>query len=470
MRKTDVTVREAELFLVEMPPARATLKFGASTRSSDKPSKPQRGFIPHVRVRVENGAGRSAVGWGAIPIGVAWSWPRSDASEQARSDAIVHLMREFCRLATDTNPSGHPLDVFGDLESELASLSRKACAAVGLNEDMPYLAALISLSPLDAAIHDAFGMANGIDTYDGYGPDFMPDLSRYLGSQFRGRYLGQYLQPAYKPWIPVFHLVGGADKLRRSEVDESDPQDGLPNSLDDWIEHDRLICLKVKLCGTDLEWDLERTLAVEQVAREVQSRLGIGELHLSTDMNEQAESPEYVVEFLHKLRERRPSAFDALLYVEQPTERDLNRRRLDMSPITALKPVIVDESLMTVEDFDLTLELNWTGIALKTCKCHSHALLCAAKAEEQGVPYMVQDLTNTGLSLIHSVGLAARLDTMMGVEANSRQFRPAWSEPEARVHPHTLWPVEGRVSTETFGKVGLGYRIEEIDRSVFREA
>ncbi|MGI6206725.1 MAG: enolase C-terminal domain-like protein [Anaerolineae bacterium] len=468
MRKTDITVKEAELHLVEMPPARATLKFGAATRSSDKPARPQRAFLPHVRVRVENGAGQSAVGWGAIGIGVAWSWPKSEAGEQIRSDAMRQLMQEFCQEATRSNPSGHPLDIFHDLEAELPALSRKACAAVGLAEDMPYLASLISLCPLDAAIHDAFGVVNGIDTYDGYGPDHMSDLSRYLGPQFKGKYLSQYLQPAYKPWIPVFHLVGGADKLLRSEVDESDPQDGLPNSLDEWIEHDRLICLKVKLCGTDLAWDLERTLAVEAVARETQERLGIRELHLTTDMNEQAESPEYVVEFLHKLRERRPSAFEALLYVEQPTERDLNLHRFDMSPIAAMKPVIVDESLMTTADFDLAMELGWTGVALKTCKCQSHALLCAAKAEDRGVPYMVQDLTNPGLALIHSVGLAARLDTMMGVEANSRQFRPAWSEPEAAVHPHTLWPVEGRVSTETFGKLGLGYRIEEIDRPVFR--
>jgi len=468
MRPTDITIREAGLFLVEMPPARATLKFGAATKSDAKPAAPRPGFIPHVRVRLENGAGRSAFGWGAIPIGVQWSWPLSQATDQIRSDAMVQLMREFCRLATDTQPAGHPLDVFHDLESELSALSRQAVAAVGLDEAMPYLASLISLSPLDAAIHDGFGVVNGIDTYAGYGPDHLGDLERYLGPAFAGKYLSQYLRPTYRPWIPVFHLVGGADRLLRCEVDESDPQDGVPNSLDHWIEQDGLICIKIKLTGTDLAWDLDRALAVEAVARETQARLGITELHLTTDMNEQAPGPDYIVEFLHKLRERRPSAYDALLYVEQPTERDLSAHRFDMRPIAALKPVIADESLMTIADFDLALELGWSGVALKTCKCHSHAVLCVAKAEAAGAPYMVQDLTNTGLGLIHSVGLAARSNTMMGVEANSRQFRPAWNAPEAEVHPHTFQPVKGRVSTETYGAVGLGYRIEEIGRPVFR--
>ncbi len=468
MRPSDITVKEAELHLVEMPPARATLKFGAATRSSDKPDLRRGGFIPHVRVRLENGSGRSAIGWGAIPIGVAWSWPISEATDEIRSEAMVQLMREFCRLATETHPSGHPLEVFHDLESELAALSRKACAAVGLDEAMPYLASLISLSPLDAAIHDGFGNVNGMDTYAGYGAEFMGDLEHHLGPAFQGKYLSQYLRPAYRPWIPVFHLVGGADKLLRSEVEESDPRDGIPNSLDAWIEQDRLFCLKVKLSGTDLQWDLERTLAVEAVAREVQGQQGISELHLTTDMNEQAPGPDYIVEFLHRLRERRPSAFEALLYVEQPTERDLSRHRFDMRPIAALKPVIADESLMTISDFDLALELGWTGVALKTCKCHSHAVLCVAKAEAVGAPYMVQDLTNTGLGLIHSVGLAARSNTMMGVEANSRQFRPAWNQPEAKVHPHTFQPVDGQVSTETFGDTGLGYRVSEIDREAFR--
>jgi len=469
MRPTDIRILEAQCYLVPVPAARAELKFGMATRTAQpNTNRPSRAFLPHIRVAVENRAGQKGEGWGAIPVGVAWSWPRSNFTSDQRADAMIRLTHELCRLVSGVREHAHPLDIFQDLESELDTQARLVCADLGIEEDMPRLASLISLSPVDAAIHDAYGNVNGFCAYDGYSPETMDDLSRYLGPEFRGCYLSDYIRPEYKPWIPVFHLVGGQDKLRRTEVTDADPQDGLPNSLDDWIVHDRLRCLKVKLCGTDLDWDLARVLDVEEVARCTQQKLGIHELHMSVDMNEQCADPEYVVEFLRKLREQRPSAYEALLYVEQPTERDLNLHRFDMSQVATLKPVIVDESLMSVEDFDLAMELNWSGVALKTCKSHSHALLCAAKAEAAGVPYMVQDLTNIGISLIHSVGLAARLNTMMGVEANSRQFRPAANEPEAAVHPHAFQPVEGKVSTETFGATGLGYRIDEIDRGVFR--
>ena len=90
-------------------------------------------------------------------------------------------------------------------------------------------------------------------------------VSGYLGQRFAGRYLAEFVREACKPSLPVFHLVGGLAKLRRSEMDEADPQDGLPSSLDEWILHDGLRCLKVKLRGNDLQWDLERLLEVGRV-------------------------------------------------------------------------------------------------------------------------------------------------------------------------------------------------------------
>jgi len=455
--RSDVRILEARPYF-SLERARAPLKFGGVVVEA--------ATFAHVRVRVESGYGRVADGWGAVPLSDFWGWPSKAVAHDQRDTAMRLLVQECCALAAQHGRFGHPVDIFQDLESELAALAAKVSAGLSLPERIPYLAALICLSLVDAALHDGFGLANGICTYDGYGPDFMSDLGRYLGPGFRGAHLNQFIGSSYKPWLPIFHLVGGLDKLRRDEVSESDPQDGLPNSLDEWIAHDGLRCLKVKLVGKDLAWDLQRLLEVEAVAREAQAKLGIGELYLSADTNEQCESPGYMVELLCRLREARPSAYQALLYVEQPTERDLNAHRFDMSPIAALKPVIIDESLMTLEDFELAMQLNWSGIALKTCKCHTHALLFAAKATQAGVPYTVQDLTNIGVSLVHSLGLAARLNTMMGVEANSRQYFPASNAPEAAIHPNAFQPVHGQVSTLTFGPTGLGYRTGEIARDV----
>jgi hypothetical protein len=117
---------------------------------------------------------------------------------------------------------------------------------------------------------------------------------------------------------------------------------------------------------------------------------------------------------------------------------------------------------------DLALGLGWSGIALKTCKCQSIELLLAAKAHAKGIPYTIQDLTNPGLALLHSAGLAARLRPMMGFEANSRQFFPDASVAEREVHPGIFTVRDGLIRTDSLRGSGLGYQVERMSRPIFR--
>lgn len=357
----------------------------------------------------------------------------------------------------------HPVDLFFTLEPELERLNAEPCALLEAGLGQPLLGALVCASPVDAALHDAFGNVNGIDSYQGYGPEFMGDLSRYLGPRYRGRYISEYLREAYLPEVPIFHLVGGLDKLTQAEKDDSDPQDGEPVSLDEWIARDGVFCLKVKLRGNDLDWDLERTLTVFRVGTQELARRGQTELHLTADTNEQCESPDYLIEYCRRLRESSPECFDRLLYLEQPTDRDLENHRHDMHELSRLKPVILDESLTSLESLELGLALGWSGLALKTCKGHSMDLVLAAKAKEEGIPYALQDLTNPSLALIHSVGMGARLYTMKGLEANSRQFFPAATPPgEQRVHAGLFRLHNGMAATASLQGTGLGYQMEKV--------
>ncbi len=455
---SDIRVISATPYFIETV-ARTPLKFGAVVVES--------GDYAQVRVEVETRGGARGVGWGGMFVMDFWAFPDPAAPHPLKLQAMKELTRRYCRLVSEHGRFGHPIDLYLETEEGLREAAAQVGEGLGLPVPMPFLAALVCASPTDAAIHDAFGVVNGISTYDGYGPDFMEhDLSRYLGQEFRGRFLADYLKDHYEPRVPVFHLVGGLDKLRAEEIDDTDPQDGLPVSLDQWIARDGLFCLKVKLRGNDLEWDLNRMLEVAAVARETRARIGDHPLYFTADTNEMCETPEYIVEFLHRLQERDPRTYDDLLYVEQPTERDLAARRLDMRPIAALKPVLVDESLTGLADMDLALELGWSGLALKACKCQSVELLLAARAKHLGVPYAIQDLTNPALALLQSVGMTARLYPIMGVEANATQFFPSASEPEAAVHPGIFRRREGMLDTRTLQGPGLGYQIGWINREL----
>jgi L-alanine-DL-glutamate epimerase-like enolase superfamily enzyme len=291
-------------------------------------------------------------------------------------------------------------------------------------------------------------------------------LSRYGGDLLKGKYPADFLRKEMPPTIPAFHLVGGLDKLRESEITDDDPKDGRPVSLDQWIRFEHLHCLKVKLKGTDLDWDVARTLEVVNIAREEHQKLGLEGLSFSADTNEQCEHPDYIIEMVAKIKEADATAERDLLYIEQPTARDLRKDMHDMRPLAKVKPVIIDESLMTLDDFNLAMELGWSGIALKACKCHSGALVFAALAEVQGIDYTVQDLTNPGISLIQSVTLAGHLNPLMGVETNSRQFFPGANIPEAKVHPGLYRLNDGAVDTTTIRGPGFGFRWDEIERDL----
>ncbi|MFH1612486.1 MAG: enolase C-terminal domain-like protein [bacterium] len=423
----------------------------------------------HVRAKVENQDGKIAYGWGSIFLSDTWAFPTKDISHEIKDKAMKDAVIEISKLTENYKNYSHPIDIFLEIKKHFVQINKAITSKYSLIEEFPFLASLVCASPIDAALHDAFGNVNKISSYDGYGPEFMEkDLSYYLGNNYKGEYISNYLKKDYCEKVPVFHLVGGLDKLRETEINDKDPKDGIPVTLDQWIKRDGLICLKIKLQGNNLKWDLDRTCEVVSIAHEIQSQYGKNELYFSADTNEQCEHPDYIVEYLMKLKDLSPIAFKELLYVEQPTERDLRAHKYDMRKIGNLKPVIIDESLIGMEDFDLAIELGWSGIALKTCKGHSTALLYAVKSEKLKIPYTIQDLTNPGLSLIHSVGLGARLNPMKGVESNSSQFFPKTSDPETKIHPNIFIRKDGCVQTNSIQGYGLGFQVDKIERNCFQ--
>ena len=79
----------------------------------------------------------------------------------------------------------------------------------------------------------------------------------------------------------------------------------------------------------------------------------------------------------------------------------------------------MDESAHDWKLVRLGQSLGWTGVALKTCKTQTGALLSACWAKAHGMTLMVQDLTNPRLAMIPHVQLAAHIGTIMGVECNA---------------------------------------------------
>jgi L-alanine-DL-glutamate epimerase-like enolase superfamily enzyme len=442
---------------------RVPLKFGPETLTSV--------ICARVAMTVTDGWGKQAQGWGETPLSVQWTWP-SSLSYQERCDAMQAFCRKLVSAWSDLVADGHPIELgyhFTEsvLPSLLISLNVERGAGV---EPMPWLAALVCSSAFDIALHDAYGQLLGRPVYSTYGPEFMDvDLARFLepapgsGVSFAGKYPADYLQSSSSK-LPAWHLVGGKDLLDASELTGDEPDDGYPVLLRDWIDRDGLTCLKVKLRGNDAEWDYDRLVKVGRIAIEKDV------LWLTTDFNCTVTDPAYVNEILDRLMKDHPRIHQMILYVEQPFPYDLEANQIDVHSVSARKPLFMDESAHDWKLIRLGRQLGWTGVALKTCKTQTGALLNLCWAKAHGMTLMVQDLTNPMLAQIPHVLLAAHAGTIMGVETNAMQFYPAASAPEQAVHPGLYRRREGQVDLSTVRGPGFGYRVDEIKRQLPEKA
>ncbi len=423
-----------------------------------------KGNVGHVYGSKQSG--KVGYGFGSMPLGNVWAWPSKVAGYEHTLEAMKRAASQVAAVYSWCVMRGHPIQLTHHLERHSRSMADQVMAyppdpALRNMSNkpsippcpMPLLAAYVVASAFDAALHDAYGKAFGLNCYHTYGPPFFDDdLGDYLGDEFRGERLHNYISREPQPSLPLYHLVGALDPLTPAEVKEP-VNDGLPEHLGEWITRDGLTHLKIKLNGDDVGWDVARILGVDRIATATADR----PFRYSLDFNERCQHVEYLLDVLNRVKADAPAAFARTQYVEQPTARDLKANPANrMHKAAELLPVVIDESLLDLETLYLAREQGYTGVAFKACKGQTQSLLLAAAAQKFGLFRCVQDLTCPGASLIHSAGLAAHIPGVAAIEANSRQYCPAANEPWEKRFPGVFAVRDGRMNTSVLVGPGLG--------------
>ncbi len=449
-KPTDVTVKEVKVSF-EPVQYRTPLKFGGRVVSSS--------YLINADVTVEARNGKHATGHGSMPVGNVWAWPSATLEPPQTESLMKAFAEEVVELFNSYPGYGHPLEIEFEVSAEYDHQAHRVAEGMGFQETLPPLAQLVAASPVDAALHDAYGRMLKLNSFNALSKEFCNrDLSEFLDEQFAGEYLDQYTLREPVASLPLYHLIGALDPLTDAEVKDR-PADKLPVTLGEWIQADALTHLKIKLAGDQLEWDVERVLAIEKVTATVQTARGCTTWYYSCDFNEKCASADYVIEFLDRVKQASGVAFQRIQYIEQPTSRHLDAANAPhMHAVAAIKPVVIDEALISYESLLLAREQGYSGIALKACKGQSESLLMAAAAQKFGMFLCVQDLTCPGASFLHSCSLAARIPGLAAIEGNARQYCPTANAKWARKIPTVFAVKDGRIDTSRLAGPGLGFQ------------
>ncbi|MCA9267236.1 MAG: hypothetical protein KDA41_02135, partial [Planctomycetales bacterium] len=191
-------------------------------------------------IEVETRDGRRGCGFGSMPLGNVWAWPTDALSTDQTLTAMIRLGEKLVQAAGDCAAVGHPLEITHVLAQDAPAAAAAVVDDLELSHAMPRLAQLVCASPLEAAIHDAYGKALGENAYNLLGEAFVNrDLSAYLSADFAGEYLDRYTRREPVARMPLYHLVGALDPLTPADV-ATPVGDGLPETLGEWIRADGL--------------------------------------------------------------------------------------------------------------------------------------------------------------------------------------------------------------------------------------
>jgi L-alanine-DL-glutamate epimerase-like enolase superfamily enzyme len=390
--------------------------------------------VARVRVSVD---GIEATGTGSIYLSDLWAWPDPALTHEIKQQKLRDLCADIAgRLKDYTGgEAAHPLELGLRLYDSVCHSRADEFA------NIPVLARAMCLSPFDAAIHDAAGIALNRSAFDFYGaPDAIPSADVLFGQSDGAacRAIARTFRSPPRTEFPAWLIVGKNDRL---DVD-----------VKPWAVDRGYRCFKLKIMGRDNAADVARTVHLFRACQ----RWNVHEPWLTVDSNEANPDAASVLDYLDRLRAADAGAYAALRYLEQPTGRDIRQHRHEWREVSKLKPVMLDEGLT---DFALLPEAaaqGWTGLALKSCKGHSFTLVAAAWAREHGMLISLQDLTNAGYAMIHAALLAANLPTINGVELNSPQFTPAANKPWMPRLAGLFAPADGLHHLDGPRPIGLG--------------
>jgi len=387
MTAPSLRITEVQLFQRHVT-LRLPFRFGAATVTQ----------CPQAFVRLKAEAGGQVFEGASAELMVPKWFDKSPALTHEQN---FEQLRESLRNARDALlASREAMSPFAHSET-----AGEAAVAVSVARGLPRLAAQFGPALLDKAVADAALRAASQSWVDGL-------RAGVLGDPWSAR-----LKLVRPTDVVLRHTVGLADRLT-DEDPGTDPQDGLPATLQAAIQRQGLHHFKLKLCG-QIDADLERLTRIAEVLQGVG-----GDWRVTLDGNETFTDAASLGRFWQTLQAT-PALGELLqrtLLLEQPIARAVALRE-SIASLGIQVPVILDESDDHAGALEQGLALGYRGISSKACKGIYRSLANAHRvAQDPGLLLSGEDLTcQAGLAVQQDTLLAASLG-VQHIERNGHHY------------------------------------------------
>jgi hypothetical protein len=330
-----------------------------------------------LAAEVEDGRGRRATGSAADFLAYRWFDKRP---EKSLADNCADLLRTVAAardlyLAAGEEGVASPFELWRATYPEI----ERQALAFGFNR----LGAAFGSSMLERAVIDGVGRLTGRTFFALVRDDHLGIDLGVISPELQGRVAREFLPARPLARVAVRHTVGLVDPITAADVAEP-VADGLPETLEDYLDVDGIGWLKVKVGGA-LDEDLARLGAIAAVLERRDRRFRI-----TLDGNEQYKGLDGFLALIEAIQAAPPLArlWRQVLFIEQPLDRALAMDPEIAPALRALgrdKPVIIDEADGWVSAFTDAVALGYRGVSHKNCKgiyksLHNLALAAAHNA------------------------------------------------------------------------------------------
>ena len=357
------TIEAIELYVRETLPGRMMFTLGKKGGTADK-KKALLNPLGHLRMVVRDSEGNTTFGCAADRLSVRWLDKRPGRSLDLKRRELVQLIHAVKDLYLKHPKFESPFDQWKALHPQIMKLGQSAG-----QED---LTSSFASAIFERAMVDAVCRLQNRSVFQavkkgtlGFQPAAIhPELK---GLKFSAA-IGDYPQTRFN----IRHTVGTSDPLTDAEIPESKRvNDGLPESLEQYVKHDGVRFFKVKISG-DPDRDFERLDRLWQIM------LQASEPVITLDANEAYTDLKAFARFVKKVEDENIGLFQHIQYIEQPLPRRLThdpKTSRDIQAIAERKPLLIDEADGAVNSYRDAFKIGYHGTSHKNCKGFFKSLL-----------------------------------------------------------------------------------------------